>query len=285
VRRDLNPQMAKSIFERLAELERESRPVAIATIIRTRGSVPRREGSRMLVFPDGQFEGTIGGGELEARVIEEALQVLQDGSSRILEYAFVDPENGDVGVCGGEMEVFVEALHLNPTLVIVGGGHVGKAVAHLGSWLGFQIVVSDDRPEYATPEMVPDAQSYIVCDLVELPQRVKIHEATYLILTTRGADIDIVGLPALLETPAAFIGVIGSRRRWETTVDKLRRAGVPEEKIAKITSPIGLELHAETPEEIAVSIIAQIIMLNRGGSGEEMAHTPHTQRDSEGAKR
>jgi xanthine dehydrogenase accessory factor len=238
----------------------------------------------MLVFPDGKIEGTIGGGQLEARVIEEALQALQDGNSRILEYAFVDPDKGDVGVCGGEMEVFVEALHLNPTLVIVGGGHVGRAVAHLGKWLGFHIVVSDDRPEYASPEMVPDAQSYIVCDLVDLPQRVKIHEATYLILATRGADIDAVGLPVLLETQAAYIGVIGSRRRWETTIDKLREAGVPEEKIARITSPIGLELHAETPEEIAVSIIAQVIMLSRGGSGESMAHSPSKQRSREGAK-
>lgn len=274
--------MVMSIFERLAQLEREGRPVAIATIIRTHGSVPRREGSRMLVFPDGQSEGTIGGGRMEARVIEEALQVLQEGDSRIMEYAFVDPGRGDVGICGGKMEVYVEALHLNPTLVIVGGGHIGKAVAHLGSWLGFQIVVSDDRTEYATPEMVPDAQSYIVCDLADLPQRVKIHEATYLVLATRGADIDAVGLPALLETPAAYIGVIGSRRRWETTIGKLREAGVAEEKIARITSPMGLELHAETPEEIAVSIIAQVIMLTRGGSGEAMAHSPRSQRDREG---
>jgi xanthine dehydrogenase accessory factor len=261
------------IYERLADLEREGESVAIATVIRAQGSVPRHEGSKMLIFPEGRIEGTIGGGELETRVIEEAIQVLKDGKPRMLKYAFRDPEKGDVGVCGGEMEVFVEALRPNSTLVVVGGGHVGTAVAHLASWLGFRVVVSDDRPDFATPQAVPDADEYIHCELGQLPEKMKINEETYLVLTTRGMNIDVDGLPELLDTSAAYIGVIGSRRRWETTAKELNERGVAEEKIARVTSPIGLEINAETPMEIAVSILAQIVMMRRGGTGETMAHT------------
>ncbi len=262
------------IYERLAELERKGESVAIATVIRAQGSVPRHEGSKMLIYPGGSIEGTIGGGELENRVIEEALQVLKDGKPRTLQYAFRDPEKGDVGVCGGEMEVFVEALRPSSTLVVVGGGHVGRAITHLASWLGFHVVVSDDRPEFASSRSVPDADEYIHCELGQLPERMKIHEETYLVLTTRGMNVDVDGLPELLETPAAYIGVIGSRRRWETTVKELIARGVPDEKLARVISPIGLEINAETPEEIAVSVLAQIIMLRRGGTGETMAHQP-----------
>jgi len=262
------------IYERLAVVEREGGSVAMATVIRTHGSVPRRQGSRMLIYPDGRIEGTIGGGELENRVIEEALQVLKDGKPRILEYSFRDPEKGDVGVCGGEMEVFVEAIRPRSTLVVIGAGHVGKAVAHIASWLGFRVVVADDRPDFATPGAVPGADVYLSCELGELPDKMQINEETYLVLTTRGASVDIDGLPALLDTPAAYIGVIGSRRRWETTAQKLLEKGVLEEKISRVTSPMGIELNAETPEEIAVSILAEIIMLRYGGTGEAMAHTP-----------
>ena len=263
-----------SIFQRLAELEGAGEPAALVTVIRDQGSVPRHAGAKMIVFPDGRIEGTIGGGELESRVIEEALAALADGRTRRMTYAFRDPEQGDVGVCGGEMEVFVEPLGQEPQLVIIGGGHVGKAVAHLGKWLGFRVVVCDDRPEFALTEAVPDADAHVVCALGEVPQRVGIHSQSYVVLTTRGVQIDLEGLPALLETPAAYIGVIGSRRRWETTAEALLERGVPAEAIERIVSPMGLELNAETPEEIAVSILAEIIMRRRGGTGERMAHRP-----------
>lgn len=262
------------LYERLVILEREGGSAVLATVVQTRGSVPRREGTKMLIYANGQIEGTIGGGQMEATVIEEAMQALKDGKTRVKSYAFVDPEKGDVGVCGGEMEVFIEPIRPNPMVVVIGGGHVGKAVAHLAHWLGFRVVVSDDRPEFASPEAVPHADEYVLCALGELPERVSIHEETYLVLATRGVEVDMKGLPALLKTPATYIGVIGSRRRWETTVDKLQEMGVPAEMIHRVTSPIGLELNAETPEEIAVSIMAQIVMLRRGGSGEAMAHTP-----------
>jgi xanthine dehydrogenase accessory factor len=227
----------------------------------------------MIVFPDGRIEGTVGGGEMEGRVIEESLAALRDGKPRLLHYTLSEPDQGDPGVCGGEVEVYVEPLSPRPTVVVVGGGHVGKAVVHLAHWLGFRVAVCDDRPGFATSEAVPGGDVYLTCDLKDLPGRLPIDSQTYLILATRGVPIDVAGLPTLLATPAAYIGVIGSRRRWETTAAELRQAGVSDAALARVTSPMGLEIHAETPEEIAISILAEIIRLRRGGSGESMRHT------------
>jgi len=264
-------------YRRLAELESTGEPFVLATVVRGQGSVPRHEGTKMLVFPGGRSEGTVGGGDLEHRVIQAALQALLDGRPRKLSYSFRDLERGDVGVCGGEMEVFVEPVQARPTLVVVGGGHVGQAVVHLASWLGFRVVLSDDRPEFATAEAAPGADSYIVGPLAELPQRIQITPDTSVMLTTRGVPVDIDGLPALLELPAGYIGVIGSRRRWEVCAQQLAARGVPAEQIARVHSPMGLELNAETPEEIAVSMLAEIIQIRRGGTGERMAHEPSVQ--------
>ncbi|HLB65862.1 MAG TPA: XdhC family protein [Anaerolineales bacterium] len=263
------------LYERLAEVERQGGEAALATVVRVRGSVPRQAGSKMIVYPDGRMEGTVGGGEMEGRVIEEAVAAIRDGKPRLLHYTLSDPKQGDPGVCGGEVEVFVEPLRPKPTIIVVGGGHVGNAVAHLARWLGFRVVVCDDRPEFATPQAVPEADAYLTCELKDLPQHVPIDPQTYLVLTTRSVSIDVPGLPALLATPAAYIGVIGSRRRWETSVEELHKAGVSDQDLARVTSPMGLEIHAETPEEIAVSILGEIIRLRRGGSGEPMRHLPH----------
>jgi xanthine dehydrogenase accessory factor len=225
----------------------------------------------MLVYPDGQIVGTVGGGEMERRVIAEALDVIQKGESRMLSYRMTDPERGDPGVCGGQVDIFVESIMPKPILLIVGIGHVGKALAHLASWLGFYVVVNDDRESYCSPEVVPESKEFYPVSISELAQKFKITPWTYIVLTTRGANIDVEGLPSLLGFEAAYLGVIGSRRRWETTRKGLQAAGVPEEKIQKIHSPIGLELNAETPEEIAVSIMAEILMIYRRGTGKIMS--------------
>jgi xanthine dehydrogenase accessory factor len=262
---------------------RAGKPVVLATVVRARGSVPRHPGSRMIVYPDGRIEGTIGGGEMEGRVIAEALLCLKDGQTRLLHYELSDLKAGDPGVCGGEVEVFVEPIGSRPTLVVVGGGHVGQAVVHLAHWLGFRTVVSDDRPEFASPQAVPDADERWIGPLSDLPKKIEIDDQTYIVLTTRGVPVDIEGLPALLATPAAFLGVIGSRRRWETAAQELAAGGVTSDQIDRIVSPMGLELNAETPEEIAVSILSQIIMLRRGGSGAPMRHEVKPRRESRSA--
>jgi len=256
--------MAKStamIYQALAQLEHDNLPAVLCTVVQARGSTPRHAASKMIVYPDGSIRGTVGGGEMEQRVITEALASLHDGRTRLLEYQMSDPSRGDPGVCGGSVEVFVEPILPKPTLVVIGVGHVGKAVAHLAKWLGFRVVVNDDRPGFATPDAVPDADEYVACPMGELPSRVKITSWHYFVLTTRGVNVDVAGLPALLDTPAAYIGVIGSRRRWATARQQLLELGVAPEKIARVQSPIGLDIRAETPEEIAVSILGEIIGL------------------------
>lgn len=263
-----------NLFKRTAELEAEGASFAMAIVVRAQGSVPRHEGSKMLIFPNGSTEGTIGGGEMESLVIREAQESIKDGRSRFLHYNFRDPDRGDPGVCGGEVDVYIEPLQPKPTLLIFGMGHVGKAVAHLGSWIGYRVIVADDREEFATLESVPGADRAIHCDLAKLSEEVEIDSQTYVVLTTRGVPVDVKGLPSLLETDAGYIGVIGSRRRWETSAKQLKDQGIPEKMIAKVNSPMGLEIAAETPEEIALSIVAEIVMKRRGGSGDSMAHPP-----------
>jgi xanthine dehydrogenase accessory factor len=260
-----------SIYRALAELEKEGRSGALCTIIKTQGSTPRHEGSKMLVYPDGKFIGTVGGGEVESRVIKEALEALKEGKNRILNYSMVNPKEGDPGICGGQLEVYVEPILSRPLLVVIGAGHVGIAVTHLASWLGFRVAVSDDRAEWCTPELHPEADEFYPVPLTELPDQLTITPNTYLVLTTRGVDIDARGIPKLLQTPAAYIGIIGSKRRWITTRKRIMaETELTEAELDNIYSPIGLEIKAETPEEIAVSIMAEIIMLRSGGSGKPM---------------
>jgi xanthine dehydrogenase accessory factor len=269
-----------TIFKRIADLESKGATFAMAIVVRSQGSVPRHEGSKMLIFSDGSTEGTIGGGEMESLVIKEALLGIKDGRSRHLHYNFRDPDRGDPGVCGGEVDVYVEPIRPKPKLIVFGMGHVGKAVAHLGSWVGFSVIVADDREEFATAEAVPGAGRAIHCDLANLADEVEIDPQSYVVLATRGVPIDVEGLPSLLETNASYIGVIGSRRRWETSVQELRDKGIAEELIAKVNSPMGLEINAETPHEIAISIIAEVVLRRRGGSGESMGHSPHVMRST-----
>jgi xanthine dehydrogenase accessory factor len=260
----------KSIYQALAELEQTHEPAALCTVVKSEGSTPRHVGSKMLVYSDGHFIGTVGGGDLEHRVMDEAWMSLADGQARHLHYNMSDPSRGDPGVCGGQVEVFVEPILPAPLLVVIGAGHVGQAVAHLAKWLGFRVAVCDDRTEFCNAETVPDADAFYPVTMDQLPQQIKIDRRTFLILTTRGSNVDAAGLAPLLDSPAAYIGVIGSKRRWTTTVKALKEKGISEEKIAKVHSPIGLELHAETPEEIAVSIMAEVLMVRDKGTGKAM---------------
>lgn len=259
-----------SIFQALSELEKNNQSAALCTVIKSEGSTPRHVGSKMLVYPDGKFIGTVGGGDLEHRVLDEAWMALSDGQPRYLHYNMADPSRGDPGVCGGQVEVFVEPILPPATLVVIGAGHVGKAVVHLAKWLGFHVVVSDDRAEFCTPEATPGADAYYSVKMGKLAEALKITNRTYLVVTSRGSSVDALGLPSLLESEAAYIGVIGSKRRWATTVKALKEKGVKDELIAKVHSPMGLELQAETPEEIAVSIMAEVLMLRDKGTGRQM---------------
>jgi xanthine dehydrogenase accessory factor len=271
----------ENVHEAAANAVRNHEAAALCTVVKSEGSTPRHVGSKMLVYPDGRFVGTIGGGDLEHRVIDAAWMSLADGKARLLHYNLADPSRGDPGVCGGQVEVFVEPLLPAATVVVIGAGHVGRAVAHLAKWLDFRVVVSDDRPEFCTRDVVPEADEFAVCAMQDLPKHVKIDSRTFLILTTRGSSVDAAGLPPLLKSAATYIGVIGSRRRWATTVKELGSRGVSPEEIARVHSPMGLELQAETPEEIAVSILAEVLMLRDRGTGVSMKTGQTAGRDVE----
>ncbi|MEN0062602.1 MAG: XdhC family protein [Myxococcota bacterium] len=262
---------ARDVWQQVADLVAAGRPVAVATVVRTRGSVPRRPPARMLVHPDGTTAGSVGGGEMEAQVIAEAIALLNGHeTTKTLQYAFSDPKRGDVGVCGGEVEVMVEAIRPAPRVVVIGAGHVGREVVALAHWLEFDVTLTDDRPELCTPDAAPGADAYVVCDMSEVPERIRIDNATFVVLTTRSVHVDLGGLPTLLTTKPRYLGLIGSRRRWRVTAGRLREAGISDAAIATVTSPVGLELEAETPKEIAMSILSEIVMQLRGGTGRPM---------------
>jgi xanthine dehydrogenase accessory factor len=261
----------QSIYEAILEAEHSGQPAALATVIRARGSVPRHETSKMLVLADGRIVGTVGGGELENRTIEEARQVAREGTARIITHQLVDPSRGDAGACGGEVEVFIEPITPPATLLIIGAGHVGRALAHLAKWMGYRVVVTDDRAELCTRDFIPVADEFVVGPMKEALAKIRVDHQTYVACVTRGYPFDVDALPILLDTLTPYIGVIGSRRRWAMALKGLREKGVTDDSLARVRAPIGLDIEAETPEEIAVSIVGEIILFKRGGTGRPMS--------------
>ena len=265
---DTNPQI---IAELLAAQE-AGETVVLATIIKTRGSTPRHAGAKMILYENGRSSGTIGGGELEARVRAVAQEVLQDGQPRTIPYTLIEPERGDPGVCGGELEVYCERYQPPATVLVLGCGHVGQAVASLAKWMGYRVVVNDDRPELVSPDVIPEADIYIPGSIEDVQKTAPISGNTFVVVVTRNVTVDRHILPALAQSPAPYIGVMGSRRRWAETVRLLQEDGLTETDLARFHSPIGLELNAEDPSEIAISIMAEIIMLRRQGTGKRMSN-------------
>ncbi len=264
----------RELYEAILKAKQGGQSVILATIIHDQGSVPRHIGSKMLLGADGAIlAGTIGGGEMENRVIQEALDLLKKGQPGTLHYELAEPSRGDPGVCGGQVDLFLEPIMPDPTVLVVGCGHVGQAVVELAHWLGFHVTACDDREDLCNPQAVPFADKYVVCQPEDITANTAIHAQSYVAVLTRGVPFDVAMLPQLLETPAPYIGVIGSRRRWATTVKKLTEKGFDETALARVHAPIGLELQAETPREIAVSILAEIIAQQKRGTGKPMKRT------------
>jgi xanthine dehydrogenase accessory factor len=261
----------QTVYQALLQAQTNGESAALATVIQASGSVPRHAGSKMLVYADGSTVGTVGGGKMEALVVAEAIAALSDGQTRITDYTLNDIQAGDPGICGGTVQIFIEPMTPPITLLVIGGGHVGKALAELGKWFGYRVILSDDREAYCNPGYVSGLDGYLVCPPAEIPQRLVITQRTYIAAVTRGLPIDVNLIPALLKTPAPYIGLIGSRRRWALTSQTLKQEhGLTDQQLARIHAPIGLELEAETPKEIAVSILAEMIMMQRGGTGKSM---------------
>lgn len=247
------------IFEKLVEANHDRKPACFCVVIETKGAVPRRAGSKMIVYSDGTTFGTVGGGALESVTIEAAIKSLSDGRPQILQYS-LDPKDKDaVGVCGGDVSVYIEPQLTQPILLILGAGHVGRSVAKFAQLLDFRVIVSDDRAELCTHEYIPGNVEFLPVLMEEIPQHLEINNTVYIVNVSRGSDVDVVGMPTLLQYDMAYFGLIGSLKRWGTTKNGLKTKGVSAEQIAKIKSPIGIDIEAETPDEIAISILAEVI--------------------------
>ena len=262
-----------SLLRQIAEAVDGGVAVASATVVDTSRSVPRRAGAKMLVFRDGSISGTVGGGEMEARVVSEAVAALADGRCRLLSYRLVDPGRGDPGVCGGDVQIFVEPHMPEPTVIVMGYGHVGRAVAQLAGWLGFRVVATDDRPMTTgdSPDSIESGGDWgdgapdelIIGTVDDLLAGRRIDPDVSVVLVTRNVDVDSAALPALLATDVGYVGVMGSERRWATTRDRLEASGVDPAALDRVHAPIGIEVGAETPEEIALSIMAEVVAHRR----------------------
>ncbi len=259
------------VINALHTAQTNGQAVALATVISTQGSMPRHAGSKMLIYPDGRIVGTVGGGAMEAQVIAAAQEAIKTGDTTLAHYALNDLADGDPGICGGTAQIFIEPILSAPLLIVIGAGHVGVELAQLGKWLGLRVALTDDRAAYCTPQAAPGLDHYVICKPAEVPHKLNIDARTVIAAVTRGLPIDIQLIPALLDTQAAYIGLIGSRRRWALTAKALaEEKGLSTADLARVHAPIGLEIEAETPKEIAISILAEIIMVQRGGTGQPM---------------
>ena len=252
------------IYQEIVRVKAEGGEAALATIVSASGSTPREEGAKMLVRPDGSISGTIGGGSLEAKIIEEAVRVIRQGKPKHHHFTLTDQEAGEVGmICGGELEVFIEPILTAPVLYIFGGGHISLPLAKMAGMAGFNIAVIDDRPEFANAERFPEADTTLAGDFSQSFGKVNIDKSSYIVIVTRGHQNDELVLEWAVGTPAKYIGMIGSKTKVKAVYDHLLARGISPQQLDKVHSPIGLEIEAQTPEEIAVSILAEIIKVRR----------------------
>jgi len=252
------------IYQEIVKVREEGKEAALVTIVSTTGSTPREEGAKMLVRPDGSIAGTIGGGSLEAQVIEEAVTVIKMGKPKHLHMSLTAEEAGEAGmICGGVLEIFIEPIVTSPALFIFGGGHISLPLSQTAKTLGFKVTVIDDRAEFASSERFPEAEAVLAEDFTQAFPRLKIDKSSYIVIVTRGHQHDELVLEWAIGTPARYIGMIGSKTKVATIYSHLKAKGVSQQVLDGVHSPIGLEIGAQTPEEIAVSILAEIIKVRR----------------------
>mgnify|MGYP001817789481 CR=1 FL=1 len=241
------------------------KPVVLATIVATKRSVPRRAGTKMLIFEDGSTRGTVGGGQMEATVIAAAAEALRRHKPDLVEYELVNPEEGDPGICGGSLTLYLEPYMPPHNVYVIGCGHVGRSVIDLAHWLGYRTIAIDDRPDLVSEESLPNADLRFAGSVDAALQAHPVPEDSSIVVVTRSPEVDIRIIPSLLATPARYIGVMGSRNRWRATREQLEADGIPAERLEKLHVPIGIEIQAETLEEIAVSIMSEVIKVNHTG--------------------
>ncbi len=258
------------IYEEVLRLKRLGRTSAIATIVDCRGSSPQKQGAKMLVRDDGTILGTLGGGCLEADVVQAALMSMRDGGPLTLPFELTEREGGLV--CGGTVLIYIEPVVLEPHLVILGAGHVGKTLSKLARFTGFRVTVIDDREEFASKENIPDAHNLLVNEFNRAFDTVPVEKNTFIIVATRGHNHDLDAVKAALRTDARYIGLLGSKRKKALLFKVLGESGFSPQDIARVVIPVGIHIGSVTPEEIAVSIMAQIIQTRRENGTAGVGH-------------
>ncbi len=256
--------MSVDIYERIVELRRAGRRAALATIVKRLGSTPRKDHAKMLILDDGTSVGSVGGGCVEAAVWEAGRTAIAEGRAQLVRYELNDDDAENEGlICGGTVEVFVEPLLPDPKLVILGAGHLGRAISDIVQPLGFQVTVVDDRDSFVTPARFPGAK--VACQPFESGLGAfNVNAHTFILIVTRGHRHDQVALEHAIQTPARYVGMVGSRRKIALLVNNLLAKGYSPDAFRRLYAPIGLDIGSETPEEIAVSVAAELIALQKG---------------------
>ena len=250
----------RDVLEAALRAEESGAPAALVTVIGTEGSTPQKAGAKMLVYPDGRIVGTIGGGCVEAEMTWRARQSIETRKPQLASYDLTPDQAGEDGlVCGGRMQVFIEPIEGTPTLCLFGAGHVAQPLARMAKASGFRVQVADDRIKFANRERFPDVDLLLVEDFGSAAQQMTLGPNTYAVVVTRGHKGDGQALRAVVGKGLRFVGLLGSRPKLVHLVSALEESGVAPEDLAEIHCPLGIEIGAVSPEEIAVSVLAQMI--------------------------
>jgi xanthine dehydrogenase accessory factor len=257
--------MNREVFAAVSEALDRGEPAALVTIVSTTGSTPQRIGAKMLVFADGRIIGTIGGGCYENDAFWKAREAITDRKPRLVHYELSDDFAQETGlICGGQMDVYIEPIEPSPELYIVGAGHVGLHLGRLAHDVGFRVHVLDDREKFANAERFPTAVEIVVDDIPAWIGRASIPAHAYAVIVTRGHTNDLEALRALAPRELRYLGLIGSRAKVARIYDALVADQMPGDLLKRVHAPIGLDIGAVTPQEIAVSILAELIAVKHG---------------------
>ena len=257
--------MNKEVFTAVTDALERGESAALVTIVSTTGSTPQRVGAKMLVFADGRMIGTIGGGCYENDAFWKAREAIAARTPQLVHYELSDDFAQETGlVCGGQMDVYIEPIEPSPELYIVGAGHVGFHLARLASDVGFRVHVVDDREKFANSERFPSAVEIVVDDIPAWMARANLPAHAYAVIVTRGHTNDLEALRALAPRDLRYLGLIGSRAKVARIYEALTEAQMPAELLTRVHAPIGLDIGAVTPQEIAVSILAELIAVKHG---------------------
>ena len=255
------------VFEELVRLRNLGQKCALATIVEVRGSIPSYETAKLLVREDGSMIGTIGGGCVEAEVWNAAREVMQTEKPKHLTFNLGQDAAYDNGlICGGQLDVFVEPVLPIPRAFIFGAGHISKSLSKVATLAGYATVVVDDRETFANRERFPEAAHVHAAEYEEVFPKLQINETSYIIVVTRGHRDDMRVLKLAIATPARYVAMIGSKRKVLNVIRELEKEGIPRAAFERMHAPMGLNIGAVSPEEIAISVAAEMIAVRRGAT-------------------